>query len=73
MQSARSCIVILLRHGLAQKNLTQGTPGKDAAMEACRSELLCGGKAPQLRVCQLSALHSVSASAFACHQHTSYV
>jgi hypothetical protein len=32
MQSARCCIVILLRHGLAQKNLTQGTPGKDAAM-----------------------------------------
>jgi len=32
MQSATCCIVILLRHGLAQKNLTKGTPGKDAAM-----------------------------------------
>jgi len=32
MQSARGCIVILLRHGLAQKNLKQGMPGKDAAI-----------------------------------------
>jgi hypothetical protein len=32
MQSTRCCIVILLRHGLAQKNLAQGMPGKDAAM-----------------------------------------
>jgi hypothetical protein len=31
MQSARCCIVILLRHGLAQKNLHAGDPDNDAA------------------------------------------
>ena len=31
MQSARCCIVILLRHGLAQKNLHAGDPDNDVA------------------------------------------
>ena len=44
MQSARCCIVILLRHGLAQKNLHAGSPDKRMRRrEAYRSQLLCGG------------------------------
>jgi len=46
-------------------------------LEAYRSELLCGGKARttsgQPTVRDLGALHSVSASACICPQHTAYV
>jgi hypothetical protein len=46
-------------------------------LEAYRSELLCGGKARttsgQPTVRDLGALHSVSAPACACPQHTFYV
>jgi hypothetical protein len=58
MQSARCCIMILLRHGLAQKKVwrqrifTQGTRIRMRRREAYRTELLCGGKARQLPVCR---------------------
>ncbi len=43
MQSARCWIVILLRHGLAQKLFTHGRRIRMRRREAYRSELLCGG------------------------------
>jgi len=43
MQSARCWIVILLRHGLAQKIFTQGPRIRMRRREAYRRELLYGG------------------------------
>jgi Transposase DDE domain group 1 len=68
MQSARCCIVILLRHGSAQKNLHAGDAGlKMRRREAYRSELLCGDKARQpqcatirLKLLKIGALIRIS-------------
>ena len=52
MQSARCCIVILLRHGLAQKNLHAGSPDKG-----------CGDGKPTEVNCFAAAIDSLAGSA----------
>ena len=61
-------------HGLAQKDLQAARRIRMRRREAYRSELLSGGKARQIPVCDCpgdsAALHSVSASACACRHCT---
>ena len=62
MQSATCCIVFLLSHGLAKKNLWRwGSQIGMRRREAYRSELLCGDKTQRIPVCRLSRGHRVVA------------